>query len=190
MPTGLVIRAQLAGALKLARFDASGAEVFGNSSTEAWFSFVAALLVAPMIVIWVFLDGFATPDGTPFVASVIFESMTYVIGWLLFPVIAWHLLIFFDRDDRYPRFVAAYNWTALVQNGAFLVVHLTLSMMGAPDEARALAGVLVLGYVLFYAWFVARTVLDISPGPAVMIVALDLVVALVWEGFSNNLIGS
>lgn len=177
------------GALKLARFDASGAQVFGNSSAEAWFSFVAALLVAPMVVIWILLDGFGTPDEMPFLSSAIFEAMSYVVGWLLFPVIAWHMLVYLGRDDRYPRFVTAYNWTAVVQNGLFLVLHLILGAIGAPDEARALMGVLILGYVLMYGWFVARSVLDIEPGPAVMVVALDLVVALVWEGFSNNVIG-
>lgn len=190
MPPGLVIRAQLAGALRLARFDADGAEVFGNSTTEAWFSFTAALLVAPMVAIWVFIDGFGTPDGTPFLSSVIFETMTYVTGWLLFPVIVWHLLVFLDKQDRYPRFVTAYNWTAVVQNGLFLGMHLVLGAIGAPEEARALFGMLMLGFVLMYGWFVARTVLEIESGPAVMIVALDLVVALVWKGFSSNLIGA
>lgn len=188
MPPGLVIRAQLAGAVKLMRFDASGAEVFGNTPAEAWFSFTAALLVAPMVVIWVFLDGFSTPPETPFIASTIFEVMTYVIGWLLFPVIVWHQLVFIGKDARYPKFITAYNWTAVVQNGLFLGMHLVLGAMGAPDEARALMGMMMLGYVLMYGWFVARVVLEIETGPAVAVVVLDLVVALVWEAFSNNLL--
>lgn len=187
MPPGLVIRAHLTGALKLARFDKSGADAFGNTAAEAWFSFVAAFFVAPMIVMWIVLDGFSTPEGTPFLTAVTFEIMSYVIGWLLFPVVAFHLLVFMGKDDRYPRFISAYNWTAVIQNSLFLVMHLVLGAMGAPDEARALLGMMMLSYVLMYAWFVAKTVLEIETGPAVTMVALDLVVALVWEGFSNNL---
>lgn len=187
MPPGLIIRAQLTGALKLARFDASGAEVFGNSNAEAWFSFVAALIVAPMVIMWIAIDGFGAPEGTPFLTAASFEVMSYVIGWLLFPVIAFHLLVFMNRDDRYARFITAYNWTAVIQNGLFLVMHLVLGAMGAPDEARALLGVMMLTYVMMYGWFVARTVLEIETGPAVTVVALDLIVALVWEGFSYNL---
>jgi hypothetical protein len=187
MPPGLVIRAHLEGAFKLARFDASGAEVFGNSAAEAWFSFLAAFLVAPMIVMWIVLDGFSAPEDTPLLTAAVFEFMSYVIGWLLFPVIAFHLLVFMDKDDRYPGFINAYNWTAVIQNGLFLGMHLALGAMGAPDEARALMGVMMLAYVLMYGWFVARTILEVNTGPAVMVVALDLVVALVWEAFSNNL---
>ena len=187
MPPGLVIRAQLAGALRLARFDASGAQAYGNSTAEAWFSFFGAVLVAPMVVVWIIIDGFATPEGTPLAISIIFESMSYVIGWLLFPVIAFHLLIFMGKQARYPMFVSAYNWTAVVQNGLFLTMHLVLGALDAPDQARAFFGMLMLGYVLMYGWFVARVVLEIKTGPAVTVVALDLVVALVWEGFSNNL---
>lgn len=187
MPPGLVIRAQLTGALKLARFDASGAEAFGNSTAETWFSFVAALIVAPMVMMWIVIDGFDSPEGTPFLTAISFEFLTYIVGWLLFPVIAFHLLVFMDRDDRYPRFVTAYNWTAVIQNGLFLLMHLVLGALGAPDEARALLGVMMLAYVLMYGWFVARTVLEIETGPAVTVVALDLVVALVWEAFSHSL---
>ncbi len=187
MPPGLVIRAHLAGALKLARFDQSGAEVFGNSAAEAWFSFIAAFLVAPMVVMWTVLDGFAAPEETPLLTAIIFETLSYMIGWLLFPVVAFHLLVFMGKDDRYPRFINAYNWTAVIQNSLFLVMHLVLGAMGAPEEARALLGMMMLSYVLMYGWFVARTVLEIQTGPAVTVVALDLVVALVWEGFSNNL---
>lgn len=174
----------------MARFDASGAAVFGDSSVEAWFSFTAAIIVAPMVVVWVIIDGFGTPDGTPLLTSVFYEAMTYGIGWLLFPVIAWHVLVFLDRTDGYPRFVAAYNWTAVIQNGLFLTVHLVLMAIGAPEEARALMGMLMLSYVLMYSWFVARTILGIEAGAAVMIVTLDFVVALVWEGFTSNMIGS
>lgn len=77
MPPGLVIRAQLTGALKLARFDASGAEAFGNSTAEAWFSFIAALIVAPMVVMWIAMDGFSSPEGTPFLTSIMFEWLSY-----------------------------------------------------------------------------------------------------------------
>lgn len=187
MPPGLVIRAHLMGALKLARFDASGAEVFGNTAAEAWFSFIAAFIVAPMVVMWIILDGFAAPKGTPLLTAAIFESMSYIIGWLLFPVIAFHLLVFTAKDDRYPRFINAYNWTAVIQNGVFLFMHLILGAIGAPDEARALFGVMLLAYVLMYGWFVARVILEIGTGPAVTVVALDLIVAIVWESFSNDL---
>ena len=187
MPPGLVIRAQLEGALKLARFDASGAEAFGNSVAEAWFSFVAAVIVAPMVVIWIAMDGFSSPEDTPLLTSIMFEGMSYTVGWLLFPVIAFHLLVFLGRDGRYPRFVTAYNWTAVIQNSLFLLMHLVLGALGAPDEARALLGVMMLAYVLMYGWFVVRTVLEIETGPAVTVVALDLIVALVWEAFSHSL---
>lgn len=188
MPPGLVIRAQLTGALKLARFDASGAEAFGNSAAEAWFSFMAALIVAPMVIMWIALDGFDAPEGTPFLTALSFEFLTYIVGWLLFPVIAFQLLVFMGRDDRYARFLTAYNWTAVIQNGLFLLMHLVLGAFGAPDEATALLGVMLLAYVMMFGWFVARTILEIESGAAVTVIALDLIVALVWEAFSHSLV--
>jgi len=38
-----------------------------------------------------------------------------------------------------------------------------------------------------YAWFVAKSALDLPAGPACLVVALDMMASVLWESFTNNM---
>lgn len=178
----------LKAATRLARFDESAFQFFGDTPEHAKKSFFAAVIVAPMFFIWIGMHGTGMPEGTPipFVAG--YEILVYAVGWMLFPVIMWHVTGALDRRDRYAHFIAVYNWVAVIQNLMFFGLDLALASLGASDGARSFFGLVLLMYILFFGWFAARGALGITSGTAVTIIILDFVTALVWEQFTSALV--
>ncbi len=178
----------LKAAARLARFDGTAFQDFGSTNAHAIHSFFAAVFVAPMFFVWLGMHGTGMPDGTPlpFVAG--YELLVYAGGWMLFPVIMWHVTGALDRRDRYAHFVTVYNWVAVIQNLLFFGLDLGLAAIGASDGARSFFGLVLLVYILIYAWFTIRGALDLTAGTAVTIVVLDFMTALVWEQFSSGLV--
>jgi hypothetical protein len=178
----------LYGASLLAKFDADGLNAFGHEREDAARSFFAAIIVAPMYIVWAILYGQPHPEGTPFLSVFVFESLSYAIGWMIFPLAVWHLSPALGCRTRFFHFLAAYNWAAVIQNGIFMGMDLTFWLTGAPEGARGFFGLALLVYVLLYGWFVAKHGLGLATGPAATIVALDLIIAMFWELISDGMI--
>jgi hypothetical protein len=77
----------LAGAMKLARFDASGMNHFEISTEGFWRSFLAAAIVAPFFGMLLILRHFDADGGGQFLHNLILEFETYAISWLVFPLV-------------------------------------------------------------------------------------------------------
>jgi len=188
MITGVEVHRALYGAGLLAKFDKDGLNAFGHEGTDAARSFYAMAIVAPMYVIWMLLYGQPHPEGTPFLSVALFEALVYIIGWLIFPLVLWHLSPVLGCRDRYFHFLSAYNWAAVIQNAVFMGMDLTFWLIGAPLGARGFFGLILLVYVLLYGWFVARHGLGLAPGPAVTVVALDMIISMFWELITDGMI--
>ncbi len=178
----------LYGATLLARFDRDGLNAFGHEGADAAKSFFAAVIVAPMYLVWMVLYGDAYPENTPFIFAFVFESLSYVIGWLIFPLVVWYLSPALGCRERFFHFLTAYNWVAVVQNAMFMGMDLLFWALGAPEMARGFFGLLLFAYILLYGWFVAKHALGLPGGPAATIVALDMAVTMFWKMITDGMI--
>ena len=176
------------GALLVARFDARGFAVFGRDGSDAIRSFWAAVLVFPMFMGWVAINGFGTPAEAPLPMAFLYELLVYAGGWLLFPVLMWQVAGGLGRRQRFAHFVCAYNWCSVVQNAIFMILDILSLGFGASKEARAFFGLLLLTYVMIYGWYVAKKSLDINAYQAALVVGIDILTALTWEGFTDGLV--
>ncbi len=161
------------GTYRLARFDIGGAAYFNNTALGFWHSFIAALIVAPFYAAFLATLYATTEAPPPLAPFVVVHAIAYVIAWVIYPVVMGGLTTMLDREDRYIAYIVAYNWTTGLQNivllaSAFLVVSGVL-----PEGGGHVLNLLVLGYVMAFAWFVARQVLDISAAAAGGLVVLD-----------------
>ncbi len=178
----------LYGAYRLARFDAGGMAFFETSVGGFWRSFSAALIIAPpyaLLLIMRFQGGTEEAGGFRFAFV---EAIAYVIAWVAFPLVMVSLARLFERQGNYLRYIVAYNWAAVLQNGLYLPLAL-LAVAGAiaPGPSAALA-VIVLSLILVYTWFITRTALDLSAAAAAGIVALDLVLSLFIDAVAGNML--
>ena len=176
----------LAGAMKLARFDASGMNHFEVSTDGFWRSFMAAAIVAPFFGMLLILRHFDAGSGGQFLHNLILEFETYVISWLLFPLVMAGFTRMQGCQQNYVGFIVAYNWCGAIQNAAYLPIAI-LAHAGtlSADLANAI-GLGIFLWMLAYDFFIARTALQVPAGLAAGIVFIDLVMSVMLEIVSSR----
>ncbi|MBM3487491.1 MAG: hypothetical protein FJX67_12815 [Alphaproteobacteria bacterium] len=168
----------LYGAWRLARQDAAGFSVFANTKEAALRSFWAAAVALPAYVVTLLANVAVARAQAGTFKIVLVEATAYVIGWTAFPLLILHLANAIGKLDRVYRYLAAYNWSVVIQLAALATLSIVLSLGVFP---RQLAAMLMLGVylaILAYQWYVAREGLTVSGGVAAAIVAIDFFLSL------------
>lgn len=178
------------GAYRLAHFDARGLALIDTTSLGAWRSFRAALWVLPAnaALYWFqpAVDG-ATDGVIDWPIHLAVAAIGYVISWFAFPVLVAHIAPMLGREARFPTFLAAYNWSALVQMAIFLPATVVADSGALPD---VMAQGLTLGVILAllaYQWFVIRATLMVEAATAAALVVLDLVLGSLINVVSEHI---
>ncbi len=177
MPVGQEILNSVFGAFRLALLDASALRWFSLSLPGFWRSFAAAIVVAPPFALIVALR--FDPQGMPAESYWLIESVTYVLGWAVFPLVMVPVCWALSLGGHYVSYIVVYNWSAVVQVAAILPVVVVDASGILPTLLSTLLGLLVTGALLFYQWFIARTALQAAPLVAMIVVTVDLLLALV-----------
>jgi len=164
----------LYGAYRLARADTSGMTYFDTSIDGFWRSFFAAVLVAPLFVLLISIRFGVDDLEISFFRYYAIESVAYVVGWVLFPLVTLYLVQALEREDQYLGFIVAYNWASVLQNGLYLPFAVLFQLGLISGESAAFLNLVLLGLVLAYTWFIARTALDVSGYVAGGIIILDV----------------
>lgn len=186
-PSAAEIAGWLEGAWRLACRDPDGMRRFDGSLDGFWKSFFAAVVALPFFALLVgFRDLPAEPRGGMGVV-VIVEAIAYVATWAAFPLAMLYVSRAMRRENRYLAFIAAFNWSAVIQVLLFLAAT-GLSESGLlPDAvAQGIAfGVTML--VLVYEWFVVRVGLAVGGLAATGVVALDLAIGIFVNGVAQSI---
>lgn len=169
----------IAGAGRLARFDARGFSLLTADAEGAWRSFFAAVLALPVYFLRIWLD-FAqtTPEPDPWRYGFV-AGIAYVISWTAFPVLMERLTQLLRCRDRFFGYLTAYNWSLVVQYALWLPVMLVADLGLLPSSAAQLLMLATFGFVLAYAWFIARHGLALTPLNATAVVSTDLILSYI-----------
>lgn len=176
------------GAFRLARFDAKGLDYIDRTPEGALRSFYAAVIVLPAYVLILLLRNWERISGAPLLTALTVEGIAYVVSWTAYPVVMHTVASMLDRTARYPGFVAAYNWSSVVQMAVYVPV-LVLAETGLLPEPFGDALVFgVMMAMLTYQWFVLRTALDVNGFMAASLVLLDLLVSAMISDVSDGML--
>jgi hypothetical protein len=178
----------LYGASRLARFDPAGLSYFGNTPQETLRSFYAALVALPIYALLLMLELMQSGVQAPLTKVVLVEAVAYVVGWVAFPLVIYQIADSIGRGDRVHRFIAAYNWTVVLQVGALLAVAIVFAAEVVPMVVATVLWLTVILAILAFQWFVARVGLELSGGGAVGIVAIDFVISLTLNAITARMI--
>ncbi len=183
----------LYGAYRLARLDAGGMAWFDRTVSGFWKSFFAAVLAAPLYILLTTLHLF-DDTGRELLETAggmrvfLIETLAYVIGWVLFPLIMIRVTDLLQREQEYLGFIVAYNWAGVLQIAAFLGV-VTVGGVGLfPAAVGDFLSMIVFFAILYYQWFITRTALRIQTGAAVAIVCLDMALSIFITGIANAML--
>ncbi|MEQ8665211.1 MAG: hypothetical protein RIC16_05750 [Rhodospirillales bacterium] len=175
-------------AVRLARFDADAINAFDVSIRGFWYSFYAALLVAPFSLMMAMTRyGMISAEFGVEPALLRFsliEFIAYAISWTAYPVLMASFVRFLDCERNYIRGIVSYNWAAVLQNAVYTPVAIVSMSSGGLGPLP----VMVLIAVLFYGWFVAWKGFGISRPQAVMLVGLDLSIGVIISFWANRIL--
>ncbi len=163
------------GAWRFARLDRSARELFENSEDAFWKSFNAALVAAPFYFTLIMFGVATSPEPVLSARLVAVEIITYVIGWLLFPLVILAVVDSYGRSEFYWRFIAAWNWSVVLQA---LLLSTVAYVTSWSSVMAGIFSVLVTVYILIYQGFIARIMLEIRVRHAAMVVLLDVGLAI------------
>lgn len=181
--------AGLAAALLLARGNLAGLRLVGRDNEAAYASFRAALLCLPVFV-GIKLLGWSqngVPAGGAVVAGLA-ELSAYALTWVAYALASKLLAEQAQVGRNWPHFLAAWNWTTVVQY-ALLVPVTLIGALGAPGWMANGLGLGVLSYAVWLEWFVARHALGVAGPAAVLFVLLDLSLGLAIAAFAAQVAG-
>ena len=177
----------LYGAYRLARLDKAGMAYFEISAEGFWKSFFAAVIVAPLYVLFLLLHYQAGDISAPFVRYISVEAISYVITWVLFPLVMAGLTKFLRCEAKFIAYIVAYNWASVWQNAFYLPIQILIAAGVLSAEAGSSIGIAVLMAVLFYIWFITRTALEVTASTAAAIVVIDLLLTVLVNGFALSM---
>ena len=178
------IRDHLNVAFRLAMRDASAVKEVHNTQAAFWFSFQAAVISLPFLLVTVFFGA----DRDIGLLELIAEATIYAVSWLLFPVVMLEIAPAIDRAQYFYRYIAASNWSSVVEDAALAAILMLRTVGVIP---AGLGGVLFFGAVIWvfsYQFFVARHALQIDQGTAALIIGVRLLLVL-GLFFAKSLLG-
>ncbi|SCA57244.1 conserved membrane hypothetical protein [Candidatus Terasakiella magnetica] len=179
----------LACASRLVRLDTSGVKMMVGGARGFWASlYWAAVLVAPLYILLMLLR--FNPEKHEGWRYFFVESETYILAWLIFPVLMERICTFINRRDQFLDFIIAYNWLGCLYNTMYLLVGLAqASKLITWEGASSLSVGLMFAGLVWIANLAKRT-LHIPLSAAIGIVILDLFLGIMMSILSTGLLAS
>ncbi len=156
------------GAVKFLSRDVTAPLHFDNTLEGCLRSFQVMILVAPIYAFVRVIEYMQVNVTADMELIVLAEALRYVVEWLLYPVIFHEVARRRGWLDRYPRYIAALNWSNLPQIILLLVAESVATL--APPIAALL---LIALQAFFFYWFMMITRLGLGvswPYAAVLMV--------------------
>lgn len=141
------------GALVFLWRDPSAPTYFDNTTEACLRSFRVMVLVAPLHVILLLVRYSSATVAAEDVEIFFVEALSYIVEWLLFPVVFHEIARRQGWLDRYARYIGALNWINL-PGMALAVVFVPLAHL-APPAISSLVSIGLQG--LFFYWFLVTT---------------------------------
>jgi hypothetical protein len=185
----MVIEAGLRGAFMLARGHAHGLMLIEETPAGVARSFWAAAICLPGFLALRFLAWSGEADAAAGTGlALMAELIGYACAWVGFALAALPLARAVQREAEWAHFIAAWNWTNVVQYLVLLALTVPAALGLPPLLAQGL-GLAALGYALWIEWFVAKAALRLGGRQALGFVALDMVIGIFIGGLVRKVSG-
>jgi hypothetical protein len=141
------------GSVKFLWQDVSAPLHFDNTPEGCLRSFRVMILTAPIYALYLAVHYLSVSVEADEGQIMLAEGLRYVVEWLLYPVIFYEIARRRGWIDRYPRYIAALNWSNLPQ----MILLLTGVSVAAVAPSAIGAPLLLALQVVFFYWFLMVT---------------------------------
>lgn len=161
-----------------------------DSIPGVWKSFFAAVLVAPYYAIttWLHLPQ-EIPDSISLPTLISVEAICYILSWLVFPLLVHSFCQITHREYVFRRFLAALNWSTLVQVVVLLPITLLDTTQIVPQDWLD-SLFLAVGLLLYvYLGMIVHDTLKVPAIAIAGIVACGILIDIALLALGNNILG-
>lgn len=141
------------GAMGFLKRDPAAPLAFANTMEACLRSFRVMVLVAPFYVIDALIRYADIDVQVDTIDIVVVEAISYVVNWLLFPLLFYEIARRRGWLDRYPRYIGALNWINLPAT-IIAVVAIGIEIVAPVAVARLIE--IAIQALVFY-WFLMTT---------------------------------
>ena len=167
----------LYGAFLLMRFDIAGRDYFNYTVTGFWRSFSAAILALPVFLGIIYLHTWTSSGSTSI--GIQQSIVRYATGWLVYPLVALVLVRILGRMANYAAYIITNNWFGVSQ--WVLVGLVTVVGQAWGSDISNLVSICLLALLVYYDFFIARVVLDLTAGRAALVVFIGVLAGMVLD---------
>ena len=176
----------LHAALLLARGRTEGLRLVATDAHATTRSFLAMILCVPMLIAMRLVTLAPAAPGVSFEHAVLRDLLVFTVSWVGFVLLTHQIAGRLGLGQRWPGFVAAWNWCNLLENLLVFLGSLP-ALLGIPSVFAAAAQLFALGWALWIEWYVTRTALGVGAMVAVWMVLLDEIIGLFANGLAQAL---
>ncbi len=190
------IRSALTGSFLLAKRDVRGLQFFDVTIDGFWRSFLVVILIVPFYVLYamqeteiaheIHLQGNVPATNAGFVAA---RIALLGLEWVIFPIAMIYVTRLLGLWPKYIAFIAIYNWTSLFISLALAPAAMLYFTGMVSAQMTATINLFTILFILYFRWYIARTILETAATTATLIVAFDLVLSLLIQGVFSQLTG-
>ena len=108
------VTAAVYGVGRLLRLDTSGYSFLDTSRRGFFMSFWAAVFILPGIFVLGRFDPATEQLGVHPFRFLSVTAIHYVLSWVAYPLVMWHITERLDRLNRYVLYIVAYNWASVL----------------------------------------------------------------------------
>lgn len=178
----------LHGAFLLARGRSEGMHYVQADADGVLISFWALAVASPTIVclrliIWVETS---IPSDASHVLAL--DMMAYVVGWLGFVALSYHIVPLFRAEARWGRYVSTWNWCNVVES-LLLVVGCIPGLLHAPPIIDTASQIFTTGWALWIEWYATRLALGTGALAALSLVIIDQLIGWMLAGWNIAVLG-
>ncbi len=171
------IMSALYGALLLMRLDVAGRNYFNYTVGGFWRSFSAAILALPIFMGLIYMHTWTSEDP---ISVVLQQSVfRYAAGWMVYPLVALVLVKILGRMENYAAYIITNNWFGVPQWALVSLVNTVGQVTGSEVSNLISIGLLML--LVYYDFFIARVVLDLTVGKAVLVVFIGILAGMLLD---------
>ncbi len=190
------IRNALIGSFLLAKRDVRGLQFFDVTIDGFWRSFLAVVLIAPFYVLYALQEIEITHQinmlgSVPVISTGFVAARVTLLGleWVIFPVAMILITRLLGLWPKYVPYIAIYNWSSLFISLALTPAAVLYFSGIISTQMAATINLFAVLFILYFRWYIAKTVLEATTAAAVLIVAFDLVFSLLIQGIFSRLMG-
>lgn len=154
--------------------DPNALSTFDGSAEDALHSFRALFAALPFYLFLLLLAPESLNSTRSGLQIGLLHTVFYVLIWTMWPVVMFRVVRVIDRQEHYFRYLAAYNWSMVIQVAIWLAVFIATWALGLTGSPARILTVVAVCTVVLYHIHILRSTLELHTMPALAIAMIKM----------------